>query len=136
MTPERIFAIANGMAALSWLLLAVLPRQRWTALVTSRIVPMLFASAYVAIMASKWGTSEGGFSTLAAVSSLFGSRWLMLAGWLHYLAFDLLVGGWEVRDAHARAIPHLAVVPCLVLTFMLGPAGWLVYRGLRLAYRR
>ncbi|MBV9613183.1 MAG: DUF4281 domain-containing protein [Acidobacteriaceae bacterium] len=25
--------------------------------------------------------------------------WLLLAGWVHYLAFDLLVGSWELQDA-------------------------------------
>ena len=59
--------------------------------------------------------------------------WLLLAGWLHYLAFDLLIGTWEVRDARERGIPHVVVVPCLVLTFMLGPAGWLLYLALRFA---
>jgi hypothetical protein len=61
--------------------------------------------------------------------ALFDSRWLLLAGWVHYLCFDLLVGTWEVEDARARGIPHLVVVPCLVLTFLFGPAGWLLYKG-------
>jgi Domain of unknown function (DUF4281) len=62
--------------------------------------------------------------------------WLLLAGWVHYLCFDLLVGCWEVRDAHGRGVPHLLVMPCLFLTFMFGPAGWLLYQGVRSAYPR
>jgi hypothetical protein len=99
------------------------------------VVPALLAAAYVALIASNWGSANGGFSSLAGVSALFSSPWLLLAGWIHYLAFDLLVGTWEVRDALARDIPQLLVVPCLALTFMFGPAGWLLYAGLRLAYR-
>jgi hypothetical protein len=95
----------------------------------------MLAAAYVALIAAKWGSATGGFSSLAGVSALFSSPWLLLAGWIHSLAFDLLVGTWEVRDALARDIPHLLVVPCLALTFMFGPAGWLLYSGLRLAYR-
>ena len=60
--------------------------------------------------------------------------WLLLAGWIHYLAFDLFVGSWEVRDAQERGIPHLAVVPCLLLTFMFGPAGWFLYNLVRAKY--
>jgi hypothetical protein len=71
--------------------------------------------------------AEGGFSTLSGVASLFANPWLLLAGWVHYLAFDLLVGTWEARDARERGLPHLLLVPCLVLTFLLGPAGWLLY---------
>jgi ABA4-like protein len=59
----------------------------------------------------------------------------LLAGWTHYLAFDLFIGGWEVRDAQARGIPHLLVVPALVLTFLFGPAGLLLYLAIR-SWRR
>jgi hypothetical protein len=65
---------------------------------------------------------------------LFSQPWLLLAGWIHYLAFDLFVGSWEVRDARDRGIPHLAVVPCLTLTFLFGTAGWLLYAMVRAAY--
>jgi hypothetical protein len=77
------------------------------------------------------GRGPGDFQTLAGVSALFSSPWVLLAGWIHYLAFDLLVGVWEVRDSRSRGIPHLLVVPCLALTFMFGPAGWLLYQGVR-----
>ena len=83
------------------------------------------------MIASAWGGSEGGFSSLDGVASLFANRWLLLAGWTHYLAFDLLVGVWEVHDSRERGIPHLLVVPCLALTFMFGPAGWLLYQLIR-----
>lgn len=135
MTPNQLFSIVNGVALVTWILLAVLPRQRWMANVVARIaVPAFFAVIYVAIIATQWSGSSGGFSTLPAVATLFTQPWLLLAGWIHYLAFDLFVGSWEVRDARERGIPHLLVVPCLALTFMFGPAGWLAYTGLRGLY--
>jgi hypothetical protein len=131
-TPAQIFAAANIVAVAAWVLLAVLPRRRWvTSIVSGVAVPAVFAIGYVIIIASQWGSSSGGFSTLDAVGALFSNRWLLLAGWLHYLAFDLLVGTWEVRDARQRGIPHVAVLPCLALTFMFGPAGWLLYSVVR-----
>jgi len=60
----------------------------------------------------------------------------LLAGWVHYLAFDLFVGSWEARDALSHRIPHLAVIPCLLLTFLFGPAGLLLYLLLRFTLRR
>jgi hypothetical protein len=132
MTPERIFAVVNAIALISWVLLALMPRQRWvTEILTKTVVPALLAIVYTAIIVTFWSRSEGGFSTLPAVATLFSNPWLLLAGWTHYLAFDLLVGNWEVRDARERGIPHLFVVPCLLLTFLFGPAGWLLYLGLR-----
>lgn len=135
MSPELLFSIANTAAVASWLLLAVLPRHRWvTEAVTGKVVPVIFAVFYIGLIVSMFGRMEGGFSTLAGVAALFTNPWLLLAGWVHYLAFDLLIGTWEVRDAQERGIPHVFVLPCLFLTFMFGPAGWLLYLTLRSAH--
>jgi len=132
MTAESAFSLLNTIALAGWILLAVLPGRRWvTDIVTSVAIPALLAMVYVALIVSTFGRAEGSFSSLAGVSSLFREPWVLLAGWAHYLAFDMLIGNWEVRDSRARGIPHLLVVPCLVLTFLFGPAGWLLYTGVR-----
>ena len=137
MPPELVFSIANLTALLSWGLLVTLPRRRWVADgVAGIVVPAAFAVLYVTLIVMHWSTSSGGFSTLADVALLFANPWMLLAGWVHYLCFDLLIGCWEVRDAQARRVPHALVVPCLVLTFMFGPAGWLLYQVVRSRYRR
>ena len=138
MTPDQVFSLANPLAAVAWLLLIALPRRSWvTSTLTRLVVPGLLAVAYTGIAAVAFSSSDGGFSTLDGVARLFEHRWLLLAGWLHYLAFDLLIGTWEVLDSQRRGMPHLLVVPCLLLTFMLGPAGWLLYTVVsRSAYRR
>jgi hypothetical protein len=132
MTPEHVFSLANLTAAVAWIALVILPRQRWvTGIVTSVVVPVLFALVYIVIIATEFGRTPGSFSTLAGVAALFSNPWLLLAGWIHYLAFDLLIGTWEARDARERGVPHLLLVPCLFLTFMFGPAGWLLYMAVR-----
>jgi hypothetical protein len=136
MTPDTIFSIVNPLALVSWILLAVLPRQAWIRRwIIGLGVPLVLAATYAALIAACWGGSRGGFSTLTAVAELFANRWLLLAGWVHYLCFDLLIGRWEVEDAQTRGVPHLLVVPCLLLTFLFGPAGWLLYTVLSAAYR-
>ena len=130
MSPEQIFSLANLAAAISWIVLAAVPDRRWASTVLAgTIVPALLAAAYIAIVAIAFPGADGGFSTLAGVSALFANPWLLLAGWLHYLAFDLLIGVWEARDSVERGVPRWVVVPCLFLTFMFGPAGWLAYVG-------
>lgn len=131
MTPEAVFTIANTSALLTWLLLAVAPRAGFVQRLAGRVVPVAFAVAYTVIVALRLGRGPGDFNSLAGVAALFGDPWTLLAGWIHYLAFDLLTGVWETRDAARRGIPHWMVVPCLFLTFMLGPAGWLLYLVIR-----
>lgn len=131
MTPDTVFSAASTAALLAWLLLIIRPRAAWVQSITGTAVPIAFAVLYVAILSQRLGRGEGDFNSLAGVAALFADPWTLLAGWVHYLAFDLLVGVWETRDAAKRGIPHWMVVPCLLLTFMLGPAGWLLYQGVR-----
>lgn len=131
MTPESVFSAASTAAMLSWLLLIVQPRASWVRLITGRVVPIAFAVLYAVILVPRFGDSDGGFDSLAAVTRLFADPWLLLAGWTHYLAFDLLTGVWETRDAARRGVPHWMVIPCLLLTFLFGPVGWLLYLGVR-----
>jgi ABA4-like protein len=133
MTADQIFSVANSVAVLCWILLAILPDRRWvTRSVTGTAMPVLFAVAYVAIVIAVLPHASGSFSTLTGVMELFANPWLVLAGWLHYLAFDLLIGTWEARDSVEHGVPRWALVPCLFLTLMFGPAGWLAYRVVRL----
>lgn len=136
MSPTQIFAVANFVALCGWLLLIALPgKTSVTHLISGVVIPAVFAVVYTVMIAIHFGGSEGGFSSLPDVARLFSNPWLLLAGWLHYLAFDLLIGSWEVRDARERGVPHLLVVPCLILTFLFGPAGWLLYLGIRTQVR-
>jgi hypothetical protein len=135
MSPEQLFSIANLLSVLCWILLALLPNRRWvTEVLTGRAAPTLFALAYIAIVIAVFPRAEGSFSTLAGVTALFANPWLLLAGWLHYLAFDLLIGTWEARDSIERGVPRWLLVPCLFLTLMFGPTGWLAYLIVRTRY--
>ncbi len=132
MKAEQIFSIANLLAMLSWVLIIILPRWRFTAkIVLNGAVPLLLSAAYLVLIVLFFGKAEGGFDSLANVMKLFTNEWAVLAGWIHYLAFDLFVGSWEVKDAQANGISHWFVIPCLILTFLLGPIGFLLYSILR-----
>jgi hypothetical protein len=131
MTAEQLFSMLNLVTVAAWLPLVFLPRVRWAATVVPLVIPFLLAVIYVALVVATLPRSEGGFSSLAGVRALFDNPWALLAGWTHYLAFDLFIGGWEVRDAQRRGIPHWLVVPALVLTFLLGPGGLLLYLAIR-----
>lgn len=132
MSADLLFRVASSTASAGWLLLIF---TGWSArisrvvswLITGLVVPGLLGGLYAALIVTHWGGHRGGFQSLAGVMLLFSDPWLVLAGWVHYLAFDLFVGSWEVRDARRNQIPFWAVIPCLVLTFLFGPIGWLLY---------
>ena len=89
---ETAFGAANMLALASWAALIALPR--WPALLTAlqTFVIGSFLVGYSAlVMVFFFRVERGGFGSLAQVQSLFASEPVALAGWLHYLAFDLFV---------------------------------------------
>ena len=76
------------------------------------------------------------FISLDGVMQLFRNESAVLAGWIHYLAFDLMEGVFIVLNSLKNNIPHLLVIPCLLLTFMLGPIGLLLYLFIRILSTR
>jgi len=135
---EYAFLACNYGVVLGWLLLVFAPHWKWTnRLVHSGLVPVLFGLVYGAILFTvSDGSPDGSFATLDGVQAIFTSRQATAAGWIHYLVFDLFIGAWQVRDAKRLKIPHLAVVPCLVITLFVGPVGLLSYIALRGAMRK
>lgn len=128
---ESMFSLATMLAVAGWVLLVFVPRLAWAQLVAGVILPATLSAMYLVLVALHFPGASGGFGSLAEVTLLFSQPPLLLAGWIHYLAFDLFIGGWETRDAARTGVPHLLVVPCLFLTFMLGPIGLLVYLAVR-----
>jgi Domain of unknown function (DUF4281) len=133
MSDAQLFEYANTAALVCWVVLVLQPKR--AAPVLRFLVPTVMAVLYIWALTTAPKNPDGGFGSLAQVKALFSQDRAVLAGWVHYLAFDLFVGCWEVMDAQQRGIKHLLVVPCLVLTFMFGPAGLLLYFMLRLAIR-
>lgn len=131
MTPETLFSSVNLVALLTWITLIVRPRHPGVLRLAGLIVPSLFAVTYSILVLVRMGRGEGDFNSLAGVSALFRDPWILTAGWIHYLVFDLLVGVWEAREAAKRNMPWWTLAPCLVLTFLFGPMGWLVFMVVR-----
>ena len=137
MHPDTLFQLSGPLAMAGWLALAASPfAPRLTQLAAGLLIPVILSLGYTALILANWSGAEGGFNSLPDVMLLFTNPAVALAGWLHYLAFDLFVGAWEVRTARREAIPHLLVLPCLALTFLFGPIGLLAFLGLRLVYGR
>jgi hypothetical protein len=138
LSPDTVFLIFNRGIIVFWLLLVIAPRWRGTDfLVHSVAVPVIIGLTYTWLIARAAffgeGAADGSFTSLHGVMAFFTSPVAATAGWIHYLVFDLFIGAWESRDAQRRGVPHLAVIPCLFVTLLFGPIGFLLYLALRAA---
>ena len=129
MTPTEIFSIANTMVMPMWLLMILLPKWKVTRfLIDYKVIPLLLSLLYAfyifqAIQIGGWMD----FGSLTSVMALFTEENAVLAGWVHYLAFDLLIGMWMLNQNKTLGIHQLLMAPCLFGTFMFGPIGFLLF---------
>ncbi|MBX2821116.1 MAG: DUF4281 domain-containing protein [Rhodothermaceae bacterium] len=143
MQNEQIFSLVSWTATAGWLILILLPRWRSTQWVAGLAIPVLLSLSYFILLGMGFlgmGTAEPidasylnsddvtpGFMELSGVMALFADDRSFLVAWIHFLAFDLFIGAWEVRDSQKHGIHHLIVVPCLLLTYIFGPVGLFLY---------
>lgn len=139
MTASFVFSLANPIALAGWIILIfgiIRNRPFWRDTVAGLAWPLGLSALYTLLIIFFFFKAQGGFDTLENVQLLFTAPWAALAGWIHYLAFDLFVGAWIARRVMEEAMPRLLLVVLLPLTFMFGPAGLLAFAACRLAFSK
>jgi hypothetical protein len=136
-TSASLFSGVNLLALAGWAVLAVGIAARSPLLerLAGQLVPLALSAGYTALIGVHWSSADGGFGSLPDVAALFESPGMLLAGWIHYLAFDLFVGAWIAGDVRERALPRWLLLPVLPAVFLFGPAGLLLWFGIRTACR-
>ena len=118
---------------LMWALMILLPKWKVTRLLIDyKVIPILLSLIYAIFIYISLRTGGGmDFGSLESVMQLFTEENAVLAGWIHYLAFDLLVGMWILNENRSLGIHQIIMAPCLLCTFMLGPVGFLLFMIIR-----
>ncbi len=126
---EIIFQIVNTAVLPMWLMLFFVPENKVTKwLIKIPLVPLVLAVCYVILVIP--GLSQANpedFQTLKGLTQLFATPDAVLAGWIHYLVFDLAVGMWLVVQNRTLKLSKWLMLPILLFTFMMGPAGFLLF---------
>lgn len=129
---ETLFSIAGLIAMIGWLCLLASPLiPKWADRIAGTVLPIVLSVGYVVLLGIPSSSSAGGFGTLADVMVLFSYEQAALAGWVHFLAFDLFIGAWVCRCARAEGVSFWFVAPCLPVVFLFGPAGLLAFQAIR-----
>ena len=132
MTPDQLFKLASNLAMAGWIILLFAPFWKHRTRYVLGIAVMLLSVLYAALIFTVADADTlRNFGSLDGVSKLFTNKTMLLAGWVHYLAFDLFVGVYIANNAKVHGINHWLTTPTLVLTFLFGPVGLLLYTLLR-----
>lgn len=137
MTPDTVFQLCNIIAMIGWIILIVFPLWYESDQFIIGIIVALFAIIYTYYIVTNIAAIDmKSFSSLKGVTALFTNPLAVLIGWVHYLAFDLMAGVWIKNNSLKYGISHWLVIPCLLLTFMFGPIGLLLYLLIRFVKTR
>lgn len=127
MTPEIVFSFVGTVAVIGWVLLIFGPRRFvWFNAIPLWIIPAGLSAVYAALILSRFSGIGGGFDSLANIAVLMSNDWALLAGWVHFLAFDLFIGAVMAGRMDRVGVGRLVQAPILGATFMLGPLGFLI----------
>lgn len=134
MSAARVFQLLNLVVLPWWAVFLAAPRSRIAGRAASHSAIFLGLSLLYAAflaLAIAAGAGQGGFD-FDGLRGALGTPRGFLAGWTHYLAFDLFIGAWIVRESGRLGVEPR---PYLLLTLVAGPiglGGFLIRRWLRL----
>ncbi len=133
MGAQAAFQILNLAVLPWWVLFLLVPHSKIALRAASHGgVFIALAAVYAGLLAGAIATSPGQGLGYEGLRSALGAPVGFLAGWAHYLVFDLFVGAWVLRESRRiRVEPR----PYLLFTLLAGPIGlgtFLVRRWLRL----
>lgn len=136
MTPEAYFSLTGAISLPGWIILIFLPR-RWPALnvLPARVLPVVMSALYAVLVLAHFSNASGSFDTLADVKLLFTDDWAALAGWVHFLAFDLAIGAMVAARMDRVGVGRIIQALILFVTLMLGPIGLFLVVVLEMALR-
>ncbi len=127
MTPEDLFGLASAAVLPGWAILILAPRRRPVLnAVPALVLPGALSALYAGLVLTHFAdavAAGGGFGSLAEVAALFDNDWALLAGWVHYLAFDLFVGAWAAARMDRLGLDRLMQAAVLICVFLFGPLG-------------
>ena len=129
MNLDTLFNITCLIAAIGWIIL-IFVSPFWTGFdkFLIGIIIAILALAYTYLNASNFDpTILTKFSTLQGIKELYQNDALVLAGWEHFLVFDLIVAVWIKKNSLKHGIKHLAIIPAIIFTCLLAPLGFLIY---------
>jgi Domain of unknown function (DUF4281) len=134
MTASTLFQAFNSFALIGWILMiagVVFNRPYLRDTLSGIWFPVILSAGYTALIIFFFAQTDGGYDSLENVQKLFAAPWIALAGWLHYLAFDMFVGSRIARQTQELGLTRWPLIALLPITFLFGPIGYLAFEGLK-----
>ncbi len=142
-TIETLFYWVNLGVLPFWLVLIFFPYSNLSRYFVTSIFPVLLLSgAYIFVLYKSYLNSYdfmNNFSLYLSIDhllNLFSNKLYLMIFWIHFISINLFTGGWIVKDSQKLNINKILIIIPLVITYLIGPMGLLLYWLIRIFYAK
>ena len=142
-TIEILFYWVNLGVLPFWLVLIFFPYSNLSRYFVTSIFPVLLLSgAYIFVLYKSYLNSYdfmNNFSLYLSIDhllNLFSNKLYLMIFWIHFISINLFTGGWIVKDSQKLNINKVLIIIPLVITYLIGPMGLLLYWLIRIFYAK
>jgi len=142
-TIEMLYFWVNFGVLPFWLILIFFPNSNLSKYFVTSIFPILLLSGtYIFVLYKSYQSSYNFISNFNLylgfdeLSDLFSDKSFLISFWIHFIAINLFVGGWIVKDSQRLMVNKVLIVLPLIFTYLIGPLGLLLYWLIRIFYAK
>ena len=142
-TIETLYMWINLGVLPFWFILIVFPQSHLSRIFVTSIFPFFILSGvYIFILYKSYLIGydfDGNFSLylgLSELSRLFEDHLYIMVSWTHFIAINLFIGGWIVKDSQKFSINKVLMAVPLIVTYLIGPIGLFLYWIIRIFYAK
>jgi len=143
LTFENIYLWTNFGLLPFWLMLILIPNSKFTQiLINSIILPLILGSTYCYLLYHAFLSGEPFldlfkiYLSLDNLYTIFSVESYLLIFWIHFVSINLFLGSWMARDASKYNISSKIVFIPLILLYLTGPVGIVLYWMIRIFFAK
>ena len=126
-----------------WLILIFFPKSHISRYLVTSIFPIfILGGAYVFVLYKSYlgsydfRTNFELYLSINNLSELFSEKTFLMMFWIHFISINLFTGGWIVRDSQKLTINKILIIIPLIITYLIGPLGILIYWLIRIFHAK
>ena len=142
-TIEMLYYWVNLGVLPFWVILIFFPQSNLSKYFVTSIFPIfVLGGAYTFVLYKSYINSfdfENNFTLYLGInniSELFENKSYLMMFWIHFISINLFTGGWIVKDAQKLSINKMLIGIPLIVTYLIGPIGLLIYWLIRIFYAK
>ena len=142
-TIETLYMWINLGVLPFWFILIIFPQSHLSRIFVTSIFPFfILGGVYIFILYKSYLTGydfDGNFTLylgLSELSRLFEDHLYIMIFWTHFIAINLFIGGWIVKDSQKFSINKVLLAIPLIVTYLIGPIGLFLYWIIRIFYAK